>query len=201
MELLKKAHTDLVHGRRVTRLGRHICQALPPDLSVLDVGCGDGHIAAYVQQERPDLTITGVDVLVRPTTQIPVTQFDGFTIPFEDNAFDAIMFVDVLHHTDDPLVLLREASRVARRFVVIKDHTMDGLFAGATLRFMDWFGNKPHGVALPYNYWKERQWREAFDALGMETVEWKSDLKLYPHIADLVFGRGLHMIARLGVKK
>jgi len=30
---------------------------------------------------RPDLTVTGLDVLVRPDPAIPVMKFDGLTIP------------------------------------------------------------------------------------------------------------------------
>ena len=200
MELWKKAHAGLVHSRRVRRLAQHVCEMLPPDASLLDVGCGDGILDALIQETRRDVEITGLDVLVRPGTRIPVRKFDGTSIPFENDSFDVVMFIDVLHHTHDPFVLLREASRVARSFVVIKDHTMDGPLSGLTLRFMDWFGNKPHGVALPYNYWKERQWRQAFDKLDLEAVEWRNKLGLYPLAADLVFGRGLHMIAKLGVR-
>jgi ubiquinone/menaquinone biosynthesis C-methylase UbiE len=50
------------------------------------------------------------------------------------------MFVYVLHHTNDPEVLLREAQRVALKAVVLKDHTRNGLLAYTTLRFMDWVG-------------------------------------------------------------
>jgi hypothetical protein len=42
------------------------------------------------------LTIEGVDVFVRPTTQIPVVAFDGRPLPFADGAFDCVQFVDVL---------------------------------------------------------------------------------------------------------
>jgi SAM-dependent methyltransferase len=195
----KKAHAGLVHGRRVKCLAGHICEMLPTGASLLDVGCGDGIVDSLIQEARPDIKITGLDVLIRPEISIPVTKFDGTSIPFENDSFDVVMFIDVLHHTDDPLVLLAEASRVARSCLIIKDHTMDGLLSYTTLRFMDWFGNKPHGVALPYNYWKERQWRKAFEALHLETLEWRNKLGLYPHAADLVFGRGLHMITKLGV--
>lgn len=183
----------------MTRLAAHLSEMLPGDATVLDVGCGDGMLDALIEKARPDVSITGVDVLLRPNARIPVTQFDGNSIPFEADSFDVVMFIDVLHHTVDPFVLMREASRVARQFVVIKDHTMDGVLSYTTLRFMDWFGNKPHGVALPYNYWRERQWRSAFGELQMEVVEWRNKLGLYASIPDLVFGRGLHMIAKLGV--
>jgi hypothetical protein len=76
---------------------------------------------------------------------------------------------------------------------------MDGLLAYARLRFMDWVGNARHGVVLPYNYWPERRWRDAFADLRLTTQDWRSELGLYPPPASIVFGHGLHFIATLGV--
>jgi hypothetical protein len=59
-------------------------------------------------------------------------------------------------------ILLLEAARVSRRYIVIKDHLRKGPFARATLQAMDWIGNYGHGVALPYNYLSEQEWREHF---------------------------------------
>jgi hypothetical protein len=47
----------------------------------------------------------------------------------------------VLHHANDPTVLLKEAKRGARSTIAVKDHTMDGTLAYQTLRFIDWVGN------------------------------------------------------------
>src|SRR3712207_2789159 len=150
MPLLDRVHGNLVHGRRVRVLARWLAEMLPRDGTVLDVGCGDGLLARLVADARPDLTIEGIDVLVREHTHVPVRRFDGRRIDAADGAYDAVTFVDVLHHTDDPEVLVAEAARVARRCVVIKDHTRDGPLAGPTLSFMDWVCNARHGVALPY---------------------------------------------------
>jgi hypothetical protein len=108
-----------------------------------------------------------------------------------------VTFVDVLHHTDDPMVLLREAVRVTRRTVVIKDHDRSGLLAAPTLRLMDRVGNARFGVHLPYTYWPRRRWLEAFDVLDLRVTVWETRLGLYPWPAVLVFGRSLHFLARL----
>lgn len=199
MSLLERIHGGYVYGRRVDVLTRQLSELIPQGARVLDVGCGDGLIAHSVSKQRPDITVEGVDVLVRSRTHIPVAAFDGRRLPHADKSFDAVTFVDVLHHTSDPLVLLREAARVARKAVVIKDHTLNGFLAGPTLRFMDWVGNARHGVVLPYNYWPEERWREAFAALNWSIVHWQRTLRLYPWPANWIFERSLHFVARLGL--
>jgi SAM-dependent methyltransferase len=122
-------------------------------------------------------------------------------IPFETKSVDVVLFVDVLHHTTDPTILLREAKRVASDSVVIKDHTKDGLLAGQTLSFMDWVGNARHGVALPFNYWPEARWRGAFEDLSLYVAYWRKTLGLYPWSHTWLFDRSLHFIARLTNKR
>lgn len=187
-------HTKLVAARRVTILAESIATLLPSHARVLDVGCGDGQIDRAILASRPDVSIEGIDVLVRQQTDIPVTHFDGLNIPFRSGHFDVAMLVDVLHHTAQPTVLLREAIRVAPA-VVIKDHYREGLFAYTTLRIMDWVGNAHHGVVLPYNYWDREQWRQAFTELDM-VAEKEISPKLYPSPFSWIFGRDLHFLAK-----
>lgn len=200
MSLMERIHEDYVHGRRVGVLCRHLSELIPEGARVLDVGCGDGLLASLVMRARPDVQTRGIDVLVRGRTHIPVEEYDGQRFPAEDKSYDVVTFVDVLHHTDDPLAVLREAVRVARRAIVIKDHTRDGLLAGATLRFMDEVGNVRHGVRLPFNYWPRSKWLEAFDTLGLTVGAWRKSLGLYPTPANWLFERSLHFVARLDLK-
>lgn len=197
MSVIGRAHAGMVFGRRVQVLARAMAELLPDGRQrVLDVGCGDGSIARAVMDLRPDVAIEGIDVLVRPETHVPVTEFDGSRIPHGDRSFDAVMFVDVLHHTDDATVLLREAARVAPA-VVIKDHLADGVLAGPTLRLMDWVGNAHHGVVLPYDYWRKARWDRAFAEVGLRPEVWRTDVGLYPPPATWLFDRGLHVVTRL----
>jgi SAM-dependent methyltransferase len=199
MSLIERIHGGYVHKRRVRVLRDHLAVLIPQNARVLDVGCGDGLLDYLMLQKRPDLELRGIDVLVREQTHIPIDRFDGLVIPHDDASFDVVMFVDVLHHTQDPMILLREAVRVARKAIAIKDHTLNGFMAGPTLRFLDWVGNTRHGVVLPYNYWPQQRWWEAISTLGLTVSVWKKDLRLYPRPANWFFGRSLHFIARLDV--
>ncbi len=197
LQALGQTHGRLVHGRRVRMLARAIGAGLEPGWSVLDVGCGDGRLGSLLAEQGQGLSVRGLDRFVRPQTLIPVAEFDGETLPVEDGGVDAVVLVDVLHHTPDPLVLLREARRVARRAVILKDHRMERPLAGATLRFMDWVGNRPHGVPLPYNYWPEARWRAAWRELGLRVESFETRLGIYPWAARWAFEHGLHFVARL----
>ncbi len=196
--ILGAAHQCWIVRRRARVLAHELATVIPTDATtVLDVGCGDGMIDALLKKLRPSLAITGVDVALRDAFHVPVTLFDGHSLPFPDRSVDVVMFVDALHHAEDPFVLLREAGRVARLAIVLKDHTQDSAFAYPTLRFMDLVGNARHGVALPYNYWPERKWRAAWAELGLSLERWQPQLGLYPFPASLVFERRLHFVARL----
>jgi len=195
--LHSRAHNKAVFGRRIEVLARTLADFIPKGARVLDIGCGSGTLARRIMQLRPDLSIEGIDVLVRPATEIPVAQFDGETIPSPDGHFDIALFVDVLHHTEALARLLAEAKRVSRGGVVIKDHFREGVLADATLRFMDWVGNAQHGVVLPYNYLSDPEWRGIWSELGLKVERLTDRLGLYPRPFSWLFDRRLHFVARI----
>jgi SAM-dependent methyltransferase len=199
MSLIESIHGGYIHKRRISILSDWCSKLIPSNSKVLDVGCGDGQLARLIAYKRPDISIQGIDVRQRDNAVMLVDTFDGKSIPFGEGSFDVVMFVDVLHHAAQPVILLREALRVARQGIVIKDHLAEGSLASLTLRIMDWVGNARHGVALPYNYWSLAKWHRVFDKLGLRINSWESNLKLYPVPADLILGRSLHFIALLGM--
>jgi SAM-dependent methyltransferase len=196
-KIISQVHETLVFNRRVAVLAETLGGLLPENSRILDVGTGDGQIAQLIAGRQNGTSVEGIDIMKRPTTHIPVTLFDGKTIPFEDGSFDVVTFVDVLHHTDDPSILIREAARVASRAVILKDHLSENGLDHMTLRAMDWFGNAPHGVVLPYNYAPRKDWDRWFKEAGLETEIFETQVPLYPAPFNLVFGRKLHFVARL----
>ncbi len=195
---IARTHRALVFGRRARVLAGGLAPLIPAEArTVLDIGCGDGTIAGLLAERRPDLAIEGVEVIPRPTCQIPCRAFDGTQLPFPDRSFDVCLFVDVLHHTTDVTQLLREAARVTRSCVILKDHLSESWFDHATLRAMDWVGNRPHGVTLPYNYQSLRQWQQHFTACGLRATHISTTVPLYPLPFSQIFGRRLHFVAQL----
>lgn len=195
--LLGKVHERLIFNRRVSVLVQRIGALIPPKASVLDVGTGDGQIALMIGNQQTGTSVRGIDIMLRGKTHIPVDLFDGQVIPVADRGVDVVTFVDVLHHTDDPGVLIAEAGRACKHCVVIKDHLSQNAFDHFTLRLMDWVGNAPHGVVLPYNYGSRADWDRWFAKAGLQTEVFQTDIPLYAFPLSLVFGRKLHFIARL----
>ena len=131
--------------QRRIRVREHIAPLLPRGASVLDVwDAATACSADHPQPRRPGPHRHGR--LVRPTTHIPVQEFDGHTLRWT-TAVDVVLLVDVLHHADDPMRLLKEAARVARQAIVIKDHVQPGWSTGRRSASWTGPGNAAHGVA------------------------------------------------------
>jgi SAM-dependent methyltransferase len=197
IDLIGNLHGRFVHRRRISILAQSLAVYLRPGCSLLDVGCGDGQLAMLLDQSVPGMKVQGVEVLPRPDCAIECRSFDGCHLPFPDASFDACLFSDVLHHTQNPLAILQDAFRVSREFILIKDHLAETSFDRLTLRLMDWVGNRPHGVAMTYRYFSRTDWDEHFRKVSLIPVKLESTLPLYPFPFSILFGRNLHFVALL----
>jgi len=92
-------------------------EPLPQDARVLDIGCGDGHVAIDLALRRPDIHITGFDVVERHLenarrnvireglegrVEIMRLDFAGMDTVLEKNSFDAAYTSEVLLHASHP---------------------------------------------------------------------------------------------------
>lgn len=194
----EKFHRKFIYSGRTTQLHHHFSEIIRNFhcKEILDIGAGDGKIDSMLQ-ESTGVNISGVDIFVRDKTYIPVQKYDGEHLDISDNGIDTIMLIDVLHHTDSPNDVFKEAVRVADRYIIIKDHIKHGFVSYIKLRMMDFVGNKPYGVSLPYHYLTPKQWRQLFGKNNLEMVYMKSNLCLYKGILHFLFDSNLHFIAVL----
>jgi hypothetical protein len=175
-KFLGSTHAAFISGRRRDAVSRAVARAITSQpfatTSLLDVGAGDGVVAGLVKGLHPGLQrVEGVEVVVPPSTAVPVSSFDGRSLPYGDDEFDAVMLCDVLHHVPDyPGIvrLLSECSRVARRIVVVKDHPIDTWFDLKFISLLDTIGNWNAGIAMPLTFLSRIQWRQAFKDAGLE---------------------------------
>ena len=199
--LLGEAHRRTVMGRRIRRLASALAEIIPENLRILDVGAGNGYLASTIMDMRPDLNIEGIDIKLWPRRHISVHKFDGTSIPFDDDSWDACLASDVIHHSDEPKLLLGEMVRVARSSVFLKDHVAETAWDLRMLSFMDWAGNRGHDVVLSYRYWSWDEWSEVFDNLGLQTSRVETKLNLYPLPFRWIFDRKLHFVAKLDLSR
>lgn len=100
-------------ARRSPRIRPLVAMAAAGPL--LDVGCGSGLGLRHLRGEGT--SAYGVDVTVSALRRAPrgtVSVADFMALPFKDATFAGLNLHHVLEHTDEPVRLLRELSRVLR---------------------------------------------------------------------------------------
>jgi SAM-dependent methyltransferase len=139
----------------------HARDFLPVGCSVLDIGCGIGYALDVLENEFACVA-HGCDVVVPPNPIPRFALFDGSRLPYADKSFDAAFLIFVLHHAEDPGIVLREAARVARSAVVVVEDTpqlaFDRKWGEVHVRSF----NKRHGIPWCGRVRDEREWRQIF---------------------------------------
>jgi SAM-dependent methyltransferase len=177
-EALRRAafayHRRAISTPRIGRVASALARQLGTARSLLDVGCGDGHVGRALAERVGAERVGGVDVLVQPAPAIDVTPYDGVRLPFEDGAFEVVVLSDVLHHSADPERLMREALRVASRVVAVKDHVRFGPVSAFVLLALDRVGNAEAGVEVRGRYLSLPEWVELVTRAGgrVTSLEW-----------------------------
>jgi SAM-dependent methyltransferase len=127
--------------------------------AALEVGCGEGVVAAKLQQR-----FGGVVALDLPDAglrahwhRLPGPRFlhaDAHALPFADDRFEVVVAAEVLEHLPDPARGLGELARVGRAHLVLSV-PQEPLFRACNLlagRYLGELGNTPGHL----NHWTRR---------------------------------------------
>jgi methionine biosynthesis protein MetW len=131
-----------------------IARLVPQGARVLDLGCGDGAMLAYLQRTRGctgyGVEIADANVLACIQRGVNVVQLnldEGLAL-FEDNSFDVVLQIDTLQHLRNAEVMLRETVRVGSRGIVAFPN-----FAHWPNRLSVLMGRMPVTRRLPYQWY------------------------------------------------
>lgn len=87
--------------------------------TLLDVGCGDGTLAALVKSKYQK--VYGVDISAEAIQRAERKGVEAFQVnlnseplPFEPDYFDTVTCLDVIEHVFDPRILIKEIHRVLK---------------------------------------------------------------------------------------
>lgn len=107
------------------------CQ-FTPQTKVLDVGCGISSVLHFIKGER-----YGIDPLADEYLKmydypqgISIQKGVGEKLPFRDGFFDVAFCTNVLDHTDDPMAVVGEISRVLKKggYFILAIHIFNSNF-------------------------------------------------------------------------
>ncbi len=163
-----------------------IADLIPPGSRVLDLGCGDGALLAYLRDAR-QCTGYGVELddgkvlecVRRGVNVIQRNLEEGLSL-FEDNSFDVVLQLDTLQHLRNTEAMLRETVRIGRLGLVSFPN-----FAHWPHRLSVMRGRMPVTRALPY------QW---YDTPNIR-------VSTFADFEVLARKNGLHILESFGIKQ
>jgi len=91
------------------------------DLSVLDVGCGNGFFTYYLEKL---VDTTGLDFSESMLSMNPCPKKvcgSATDLPFGDNSFDVVFCSNLLHHIKNPSIAVSEMKRVSKHYVIVSE--------------------------------------------------------------------------------
>ncbi len=115
-----RAPSDPVIGAYADPKLEFIRRHVPLTGRILDVGCGNGIFTTRFA--TAETSVVGLDFshyLLQQNPHSGLIRGDATGLPFGERSFDVVFEANVLHHVPDREQVIREMSRVSRRYVVL----------------------------------------------------------------------------------
>lgn len=141
---------------------------------ILDLGAGDGLLALEIKEQLKREVLL-VDIVDYNYTDLPLTLYNPEEkIPLADGEVDTTILYTVLHHADDPEHLLKEATRITKKRLVIIEAYAEEEDIRMTNSFFDWFYNRVIGdedINVPLNFLRVKGWEKLLKSHGFKVIE------------------------------
>jgi len=152
-------------------------EAVRPGAVVLDIGCGQGHVADLIAKKAAK--VTGVDQYVRastePNVEFKVWDINSGDFPVEVSAFDQVFILDVIEHLHDPekfMETLRHAAVTKRPEIVLTTANI-GFIVTRLMLFLGHFNYGRQGILdrTHTRLFTFASLKELFDQTGYQVLE------------------------------
>lgn len=138
---------------------------------ILDVGSGGGTIARILKSGNFSVTTLDIANKSHYEEEKPII-YSGEKFPFDNKTFDTSLILSVLHHVGDPVNLLKEAKRVSRKRIIIKEDIYRNKIELVLTKVADSIVNFEF-FKHPHNNLNDSQWKKIFKQLNLKLVKAK----------------------------
>lgn len=169
--------SDYFAGMKIAKIKHNI--NMQGKIRILEVGCGDGKLAEYINICFDDYEYVGLDISLK---EIEIAQnknienanfltYDGFSFPFDENSFDIIILAQVLHHIewDNHENILKQCYKVLSKEgnMFIFEHNPINPF---TKQIVNTCIFDKDAKLLPYKYTKNMLIKNNFNIVDFEFI-------------------------------
>lgn len=190
-------------AQRSLKLSNALHQLMEHEQTLLDFGCGNFFTSLALSRVRPELKITGIDVIQDQNINLQQLEsaghqfmaYPGGKLPFNDQAFDGAIVLSALHHTPDPEAYIRELKRVTKsggHLYIVEEmylHLLDRVWISA----QDWLLNKlKKGVPVPLQFRSHKHYLSFFAQEDLHVEVETSVRPGFPWMHHYVFKLTVH---------
>lgn len=127
--------------------------------TILDIG--SGNCALNLQIKNSGYEITGLDILNKSAfKEIKPVIYDGSKLPFDDNSFEIVQIITVLHHIKNPEEIIKEAKRVGRKVIIMED-----IYESTFQKYITFIADSINNwefIGHPHTNMTDEEWKNIF---------------------------------------
>lgn len=129
------------------------------DERILDIGSGNCAYAKLLIESGHQLTALDISNKSAFPDFQPLI-YDGKRLPFEDNSFDLVQLITVLHHVKDPEALVLEAKRVGKNVLIQEE-----IYKSTPQKYLTWIADSINNWEFrghPHTNKTDEEWEALF---------------------------------------